>query len=136
MTTVFDVAHFILSYEGEMTALKLIKLVYYSYVWHLIWEEKSLFTENIIANKLGAIIPELYNLLQGKFKVSKEDIPEHNQLTATEEENILIVLDYYKQWTAAQLTEINKQEDPWKLAIKSSNNKITDSSIIKYHSSL
>lgn len=136
MTTVVDVAYFILSYEGEMNALKLIKLCYYSYVWHLVWEEKPLFTESIIANKLGAIIPELYDLLQGKFKVSKEDIPEHNQLTATEEENILIVLDYYRQWTAAQLTEINKQEDPWKLAIKSSNNKITDSSIIEYHSSL
>lgn len=136
MATVVDVAYFILSYEGEMTALKLIKLVYYSYVWHLVWEEKPLFNESIIANKLGAIITELYNLLQGKFKVSKEDIPEHNQLTATEEENILIVLDYYRHWTAAQLTEINKQEDPWKLAIKSINNKITDSSIVEYYSSL
>lgn len=136
MATVVDVAYFILSYEGEMTALKLIKLVYYSYVWHLVWEEKPLFNESIIANKLGAIITELYDLLQGKFKVSKEDIPEHNQLTATEEENILIVLDYYEQWTAAQLTEINKQEDPWKLAIKSINNKITDSSIVEYYSSL
>lgn len=96
MTTVFDVAYFILSYEGEMTTLKLIKLCYYSYVWHLVWEEKPLFNESIEATKLGAIIPELYNLLKGKFKVSKEDIPEHKQLTATEETNILIVLDAYK----------------------------------------
>jgi uncharacterized phage-associated protein len=136
MTTVFDVAYFILSYEGEMTALKLIKLCYYSYVWHLVWEEKPLFNESIIANKLGAVIPKLYDLLQGKFKVSKEDIPEYKELTTLEEENTIIVLDAYRQWTAAQLTEINKQEDTWKLAIKSSDNKITDSSIIEYHSSL
>jgi uncharacterized phage-associated protein len=136
MTTVFDVTYFILSYEGEMTALKLIKLCYYSYVWHLLWEEKPLFNESIYANKLGAVIPELYDLLKGKFKVSKEDIPQHNQLTATEKPNIIIVLDYYRKWTAQQLTEINKQEDPWKLAIKSNDNKITDSSIIEYHSSL
>ena len=136
MTTVFDVAYFILSYEGEMTALKLTKLCYYSYVWHLVWEEKPLFNESIIATKLGAVIPELYDLLKGKFKVSKEDIPQHNQLTAIEETNILIVLDYYRGWTAQQLTEINKQEDPWKLAIKSVNNKITNNSIIEYHSSV
>jgi uncharacterized phage-associated protein len=136
MTTVFDVAYFILSYEGEMTALKLIKLCYYSYVWHLVWENKPLFPESILATKLGAVIPELYDLLKGKFKVSKEDILQHNQLTADEETNIIIVLDAYKQWTAQQLTEINKQEDPWKIAIKSIDNKITDSLIIEYYSSL
>lgn len=136
MTTVFDVASFILYYEGEMTALKLIKLCYYSYVWHLVWEEKPLFNESIEATRLGAIIPELYDLLKGKFKVSKEDIAEYSQLTPDEEIHIIMVLDIYREWTAQQLTDINKQEDPWKIAIKNVDNKITDNSILEYYSSI
>ena len=40
-----DVASAILNRLGEMTAMKLQKLVYYSQAWHLVWEEKPLFVD-------------------------------------------------------------------------------------------
>ena len=44
MATVHDVAAFILERLGSMTAMKLQKLCYYSHAWHLVWEERPLFT--------------------------------------------------------------------------------------------
>ena len=43
MASVFDVAAYILEKQGEMTTLKLQKLVYYSQAWSLVWDEKPLF---------------------------------------------------------------------------------------------
>ena len=40
MTTVHDVAAYILQKLGKMTTMKLQKLVYYSQAWSLVWDEK------------------------------------------------------------------------------------------------
>ena len=40
--TVFDAAAYILEQSGEMTAMKLQKLVYYSQSWSLVWDEEPL----------------------------------------------------------------------------------------------
>jgi hypothetical protein len=37
MTTIFDVAKYILQQRGEMTAMKLQKLCYYAQAWSLAW---------------------------------------------------------------------------------------------------
>ena len=49
MANVFDVADYILKECGEMPALKLQKLVYYSQAWSLVWDEAPLFEEEIEA---------------------------------------------------------------------------------------
>jgi uncharacterized phage-associated protein len=47
MTTAYDVAAYILRKKGEMTAMKLEKLVYHSQAWSLVWDEEPLFHERI-----------------------------------------------------------------------------------------
>ncbi len=64
MATALDVAAFILNKRGPMTAMKLQKLVYYSKAWHLVWEDKLLFTEPIEAWANGPVVPELYKLIK------------------------------------------------------------------------
>nr|MBF2754091.1 hypothetical protein [Gammaproteobacteria bacterium AqS3] len=47
--SVFNVAKYILEQQGEMAAMKLQKLVYYSQCWALVWDEEPLFDEEIQA---------------------------------------------------------------------------------------
>lgn len=39
MATAFDVAQYILSKYGSMSAMKLQKLVFYSQAWSLVWDD-------------------------------------------------------------------------------------------------
>lgn len=115
MANVFDVAKYILEQAGEMTAMKLQKLVYYSQVWTLVWDEEPLFNEEIQAWANGAVIPDLYQKHKGSFKVNKDTIDNGNSdsLSKTQKENINRVIKFYGKYTAQQLSDINHQEDPW-----------------------
>ena len=59
-----DVADYILAKKGTMSAMKLQKLVYYAQAWHLVWEDKELFPEEIQAWANGPVVPSLYTLHQ------------------------------------------------------------------------
>jgi hypothetical protein len=48
-----DVAAYILKQTGEITAMKLQKLVYYSQAWSLVWDEEPLFSERVEAWRMG-----------------------------------------------------------------------------------
>lgn len=144
MANAFDVAKYILNKQGEMTAMKLQKLVYYSQVWTLVWDEVALFENRIEAWANGAVIPELYQHHRGKFKVNENMIFNGNQnnLTSVEKLNIDKVLAFYGGYTAQQLSDINHQEQPWKDArgnlhpLAKSENQITQDSIFEYHSGI
>ena len=45
MTSIFDVAAYVLDKLGVMTTMKLEKLCYYSQAWSLVWDERRLFPE-------------------------------------------------------------------------------------------
>ena len=47
MTTALDVAAYILEKRGQMTAMKLQKLVYYAQAWSMVWDEEPLFADRI-----------------------------------------------------------------------------------------
>ena len=55
MANVFDVAKYIIEKQGQLTAMKLQKLVYYSQVWTLVWDEEPLFPEVIQAWGKGPV---------------------------------------------------------------------------------
>ena len=119
MTTVFDVAKYILEKKGSMTAMKLQKLVYYSQAWSLVWDETPLFSEKIQAWKNGPVTQELYDWHKGLFLVSDDDRLSskcNNDLTGTQRETIDKVLDGYSKYTAQALSDITHKEDPWRLA--------------------
>ena len=71
---VVDVAAFILEKQGEMTAMKLQKLIYYSQAWSLVWDEATLFQEHVQAWAIGPVVPELYAAHKGLYSVAAGQI--------------------------------------------------------------
>src|SRR5690606_24176720 len=53
----------------ELTAMKLIKLVYVAYGWYLAFKDEKLFDERIEAWRYGPVIPSLYH----EFKRFRND---------------------------------------------------------------
>lgn len=86
MPSAHDVAAYILRKKGEMTAMKLQKLVYYSQAWSLVWDEEPLFEEEIQAWVNGPVIPALYQAHRGQFKVSDWRQGDPSKLTGTQKQ--------------------------------------------------
>ena len=142
MASVYDVAKYILECCGEVTAMKLQKLAYYSQVWTIVWDEELLFEEEIQAWVNGSVIPALYQTHRGRFKVSS-DTYNHgdcDNLTESQKDNINRVLSVYGKYTGQQLSDINHQEDPWikarSVATANGIAVITTASIHEYHSGI
>ena len=138
VASVLDVAAYILEKRGPMTAMKLQKLCYYSKAWHLVWEERPLFSNRIEAWANGPVIPDLYRQHRGHFRV--EAIPEGSPawLDENECESIDIVLEAYGPRSAHDLSELSHREDPWRDARKGtpegarSQSEITDEALMEY----
>src|SRR5579875_4124104 len=93
MARVTDVAAYILQRQGSMTAMKLQKLCYFSYGYHLAWEERPLFPERFEAWANGPVCPPLYALHRGRFGLSPGDIKgDPSNLDRGERESIDLVL--------------------------------------------
>ena len=114
MASVKDVAAYILRQRGPMTAMKLQKLCYYAYGYHLAWEERPLFPERFEAWANGPVAPELYACHRGKFNVAAGDIPgDPEALDDGERESIDLVLDGLGDLTAHQLSQMTHRDGPW-----------------------
>ena len=115
--TVLDAAAYILDRSGEMTAMKLQKLVYYSQCWSLVWDEMPLFEEVIEAWANGPVSPDLYAAPRGKFKVGVRDIAgDGRRLTPEQQATIDRVLDFYGAKSAQWLSDLTHLEAPWRNA--------------------
>ena len=73
MATVFDVVKYILNKYGEMSAMKLQKLVFYSQAMSLVWDDVPLFDEEFEAWAKGPVCRELFNAHKGKFMLHDSD---------------------------------------------------------------
>jgi len=49
MASTFDVAKYITERTGEVSAMKLQKLMFYAQAWNLVWDEAPLFSEDFQA---------------------------------------------------------------------------------------
>lgn len=115
MANIFDVSLYILNELEEVTVMKLQKLTFYVKAWGLVWNEEELFPEEYQAWANGAVSPVLYNKHRGMFKVSESLFSEADisNLTDSQKETIDKVLEFYGDFTAQQLSDINHQETPW-----------------------
>jgi uncharacterized phage-associated protein len=112
-----DVAAFILHERGPMTVMKLQKLCYYSYGYHLAWESRQLFPERFQAWANGPVSPALYKLHKGKFELFAGDIVgDPDALDEGERESVRLVLNAYGDFTAHQLSLMTHSEPPWQAA--------------------
>ncbi|MEO5339110.1 MAG: DUF4065 domain-containing protein [Magnetococcus sp. MYC-9] len=144
MATVFDVAAYILEKVGTMTAMKLQKLVYYSQAWSLVWDENPLFDEPIQAWANGPVVPVLFAAHQGQFKVSIASFSGGNpdNLTASEQETVDAVLEYYGKESSQYLSDLTHMEDPWRKARtgmpdgERGNQEITHADLAMYYEGL
>jgi uncharacterized phage-associated protein len=143
MATVHDVAAYILSKQGRMTAMKLQKLLYYSQAWSLVWDEKPLFKARIEAWANGPVVPEVYREHRGAFNVGKAWPKGHSDaLTATERETVDAVLEFYGDKSSQWLSDLTHQEDPWRDARSGfapgqrCGREITHAAMAEYYGSL
>lgn len=142
MATAHDVAAYILQKMGEMTAMKLQKLVYYSQAWSLVWDEKPLFRERIEAWANGPVVPALYQEHRGQFKVGKWSHGNPAALSRDGRETIDAVLDFYGKKSSQWLSDLTHSEKPWREARGSlapgerGNKIISHASMHEYYSGL
>lgn len=117
MASVFDVAEYILRSSGEMTAMKLQKLVYYAQAWSLVWDERPLFDEKIQAWANGPVCRSLYSAHYRQFSVLPNAIKTGNlNLDQRATRTIDAVLEFYGQRSAQWLSDLSHLERPWQAA--------------------
>jgi uncharacterized phage-associated protein len=145
MASVYDVAQYIVEHKGNMPAMKLQKLVYYSQAWSLVWDEKPLFPEVIEAWANGPVSPHLYDIHRGMFEVGKGTFKPYgdgSNLSKVQKETVDAVLAEYGEKPAYWLSELTHNEAPWKDARQGlplgarGNTAIEHASMAEYYSSL
>lgn len=143
MADVFDVASYILSKCGDMSAMKLQKLCYYAQAWSTVWDDCPLFPEEFEAWKNGPVCPALFFRTQGKFIITEKDENGNpDKLTPPQKETVDAVLEYYGDKDAQWLSRLTHMEEPWKLARKDygegerCKNVISLESMSEYYSSI
>lgn len=137
MTSVADTAQFILEAHGPMTTMKLQKLVYYSQAWSTVWDDDRIFPEAIQAWKNGPVVPELWQMTRGQFRIERLDAGNSENLSQTNKDTISRVIAFYGNKDAQWLSDLTHMEDPWKQAFaRGVNTEITLESMSEYYSSL
>lgn len=140
--SVLDVAAYILERQGEMTTMKLQKLVYYCQAWSLVWDEQELFTEEIQAWANGPVVRRLYDFQVGRYKISEVSDGDPAKLSKTQRETVDAVLKYYGDKPSQWLSDLTHAEDPWKNARTGlpagvrSETVISHAAMMEYYSSL
>lgn len=140
-----DVAAYILQQAGEMTTMKLQKLVYYCQAWGLVWDEAPLFKEPIEAWVNGPVVRELYESHRGFFSIDASKITsDSSKLDANQKDTVDKILKYYGSKSSKYLVDLTHEEEPWRLAreranlspMERGNAEISHADMAEYYSSL
>lgn len=121
MASVLDVASYILDRTGDVSTMKLQKLVYYSQAYHLVRTGHPLFTEHIEAWANGPVVPRLFAYHKGAFIINKHNLPNFansSHISDWEGSSIDRVVQVLGHYTGAQLSELTHAERPWRNARK------------------
>jgi uncharacterized phage-associated protein len=115
MARVFDVAKYILINAGNMSAMKLQKLVYYSQAWALAWLERPMFEERFEAWAGGPVSPDLYIRHRGQFIVDQSIVSDGSvdALENSDRQTIDQVIEFYGKHSAQWLSDLTHLENPW-----------------------
>jgi uncharacterized phage-associated protein len=116
VTTVHDVAAYILKAHGSMTTMKLEKLVYYAQAWSLVWDDEPLFAEPIEAWANGPVAPDLYREHAGQFQVASLPKGKAEALTQEQRDTVDAVLRAYGDKSSQWLSDLTHSEEPWRAA--------------------
>lgn len=142
-----DVAQYVVNWfaqrQQSVTTIKLQKLVYYSQVWSLVWDDKPLFDEDFQAWINGPVVRSLFDDTKGYYYspicIAGAD---PNLLTENQKDTIDRVLEHYGDLTSSELVQLSHSEAPWKDARNGlpsqtpSNAIISKASIAQFYSGL
>lgn len=128
----------------DITSMKLIKLVYFAYAWHLAFFDKKLFHERIEAWRYGPVVPSVYHEFK-KFKNlpiddyavefcwTKEELI--YPFIARTDDKIIGLLEmiwhFYGNKSGAHLSQITHEGHAWKWAYEQGENTILQDAQIK-----
>jgi len=119
MPSSIDVAEYFLILEGEggeISNLKLQKLMYYAQGFSLALRGEPLFLEPIEAWMHGPVVSSLYHRFKdfGSNPISPANDFNPSVLSRDERRLIEEVYDVYGQYSAWKLRQLTHEEDPWR----------------------
>jgi uncharacterized phage-associated protein len=110
-----DVAAAILARTGEITTMKLQKLVYYAQAWQLAFHHSPLFEDRIEAWAEGPVTRVLHDAHRKRYNVDKWPQGNPGNLTAAELETIDWVVEKYSKFSAEALSRMSHMDSPWRV---------------------
>lgn len=116
LTSVFDVAEYVLDISGYLSTMKLQKLVFYSNALSLVSDGKPLFPETFQAWVNGPVCPPLYFAHRGRFIVGPGAFASHVGAAGLGEGSRRIVertLNVLGNLDGNELSELTHHETPW-----------------------
>lgn len=112
MATAFDVTSFIRREVGEISRMKLQKLLYYAQAWSLVWDGKPLFAETIEAWRNGPVVRDVWT--EAQHGVGPQG--DYKKLTAAERDTVRAIVNFYGKYDGETLSQVTHLEPPWNLA--------------------
>jgi uncharacterized phage-associated protein len=120
MAHVLDIARYILEQQGQITTMKLQKLVYYAQAWAVADMGEPLFTDAVKAWAQGPVVPTLFQAHKGRVRIQASDLDASGTRLSDEERlRVERVLSFYGAFPAAYLSNLTHHERPWKEAHES-----------------
>lgn len=118
MTSIFDVAKYILGKKGTITSWELQKLCYYCKAWSLALGEGEMFPEKFEAWKDGPACRSLFAEHRGNFQVNILDIRRGSveNIAPNSLDVVNSVVDAYQNMDGRMLRKQTHSEDPWIIA--------------------
>jgi uncharacterized phage-associated protein len=114
-------------YPGEVTPMKLQKLLYYCYVWQLVAKEKK-FDATFEAWTHGPVEPDIYKAYK---KYGRNPI-EGEPVSIASDPLLDFIMESYAVYSAIELSKTTHMEKPWK-KYKESGDVIPDDELVEYY---
>lgn len=118
--------------QMHTTRKKLNHLLYYSYVEHLIENEKQLFTDNMEAGTHGPIIQTVLQHFKANITITKSNLNSTVELAEDEKESIDSAIEMCEDYNGNQLEIFTISTDPY-IKAKKNGTKILDEYIYEYY---
>lgn len=115
-----DVAKWLIAYNNSredtelLSDLKLQKLLYYAQGTAIKYTGKPMFSEDIVAWKLGPVVPEVYNKYKSYGRKPIDEAIEKPEFDNDTEVILMDVCEEYGQFAASKLVDMTHGETPWK----------------------
>ena len=115
MSSVINVAQYILIKQPKITTMKLQKLCFYSQALSLARYGEPIFPEEFQAWENGPVSTELWNLHKGYFFAPQNKIGEYGSSLTRRQENLVDeIIGKLGGLSGKELSQKSHNEEPWK----------------------